>query len=130
MRQVKKCCKPIPILLTIKIQKTCKDFQKALEIKKGVQQQQSNQKLQQLPKTTTRVSTITIPQEKLSCNKVGTTTVLKFRQEIIPILKRGIQNFRGINLKNHLAKWKNVTSDKIILNIIENGLKLELTDTP
>ena len=130
MRKVKKCCKPIPILLTIKIQKTCKDFQKALEIKKGVQQQQSNQKLQQLPKTTTRVSTITIPQEKLSCNKVGTTTVLKFRQEIIPILKRGIQNFRGINLKNHLAKWKNVTSDKIILNIIENGLKLDLIDTP
>ena len=30
---VKKCCRPIPILLTIKIQKICKDFQKALEIK-------------------------------------------------------------------------------------------------
>ena len=28
-----KCCRTIPILLTIKIQKTCKDFQKALEIK-------------------------------------------------------------------------------------------------
>ena len=33
LRQVKKCCRTIPILLTIKIQKTCKDFQKALEIK-------------------------------------------------------------------------------------------------
>ena len=30
---IKKCCRPIPILLTIKIQKTCKDFQKTLEIK-------------------------------------------------------------------------------------------------
>ena len=34
LRQVKKCCRPISILLTIiKIQETCKDFQKALEIK-------------------------------------------------------------------------------------------------
>ena len=33
MRQVRKCFRPIPILVTIKIQKTCKDFQKALEIK-------------------------------------------------------------------------------------------------
>ena len=33
MRQVKKCCGPIPVLLTIKIQKTCKDLQKTLEIK-------------------------------------------------------------------------------------------------
>ena len=33
LRQVKKFCRPIPILLTTKIQKTCKDFQKILEIK-------------------------------------------------------------------------------------------------
>ena len=33
LRQVKICCRPIPILLTIKIQRNCKDFQKALEIK-------------------------------------------------------------------------------------------------
>ena len=33
LRQVKKCCRPIPIPLTTKIQKTCKDFQKILEIK-------------------------------------------------------------------------------------------------
>ena len=98
--------------------------------KQEVLQQQPNQRLQELSKTTTGVSTIAIPQEKLSCNKVATTTILKFQQEIIPILKRDIQNFRGGNLKNHLPKWKNVTSDKIILNIIENGLKLELTDTP
>ena len=46
----------------------------------------------------TEISTIAIPQEKLSCIKVGTTTILKFQQEIIPILKRDIQNFRGGNL--------------------------------
>ena len=31
---------------------------------------------------------IAIPQEEMSWNKVDTTTVLKFQQEIIPILKR------------------------------------------
>ena len=73
---------------------------------------------------------IAISQEKLSCNKVGTNLILKFQQQIIPILKRNIQNFRGGNLKNHLTKWKNVTSDKTILDIIENGLKLDLIDIP
>ena len=33
LRQVKKRSRPIPILVTIKIQKNCKDFLKALEIK-------------------------------------------------------------------------------------------------
>ena len=54
----------------------------------------------------------------------------KYQQEIIPVLKRDIQNFRRGNLKNHLAKWKNITSDEIILDIIKNGLKLDLIDTP
>ena len=73
---------------------------------------------------------IAIPQEKLSYNKVGTTTILKFQKEVVPILKRDVPNFRGGNLKNHLTKWKKVTSDKIILDIIENVLKLDLIDTP
>ena len=76
------------------------------------------------------VSTIAIPQEKLSSNKVSTTTILKFQQEIIPILKRNNQNLRGENLGNYLTERKNVISDKIILDIIENGLKLDLIDTP
>ena len=37
---------------------------------------------------------IAISPEKRSCNNVGTTTILKSHQEIIPILKRDIQNFR------------------------------------
>ena len=132
MRQVKKCCRPIPKLLIIKIQKTCKDFRKTLEIKtRGTAAAAAaNQRLQQRPKTTAGVSTITIPQEKLSCIKVGKTTILKFQQEIIPILNKDIQKFRGGNLKNHLTKWENVASDKIILDIIENRLKLDLIDTP
>ena len=34
------------------------------------------------------------------------------------------------SLKNHLTKWKNATSDRINLDIIENGPKLDLIDTP
>ena len=66
----------------------------------------------------------------MSCIKMGTTTILKFQLEILPILNRDIQNFRGENLQNNLTKWKNVTSDKVVLDIIENGLKLELIGTP
>ena len=106
--------------------KTCKDFQEALEIKtRGATAPPK-------PEVTLikGVLTDTLPQEKLICNKLGTTTILKFQQEIIPFLKRDIQNFRLANLKNHLNKWKNVTSDKIILDITENGLKLDQIDTP
>ena len=64
-----------------------KFFKKPWKSKQGMQLQQSNQRLQQPPRTTTGVSTITIPQEKLSCYKVGATTILKFQQEIILILR-------------------------------------------
>ena len=97
--------------------------------KQGVQQQQPNQKLQQPPKNGRGINNHNTTR-KLSCIKVGTTTILKFQQKIIPTLNRDIQNFRERNLKNHLTKWENVTSDKIILDIIENGLKLDLIDTP
>ena len=50
------------------------------------------------------LSTIAIPKENLSCNKVDTTTILKVQPEIIPFLKRDSQNFRGGNLNNHLKK--------------------------
>ena len=126
-RQVKKCCRPNPILLTIKLAKISKKPWKSTQ---GVQQHHPNQRLQKPPKITTRISTIAIPQEKLSCNRVATTTSLKFQQEIIPIVSRDIHNSTGGNLKNHLTKWKNVTSNKIILDVIENGLKLDLIDTP
>ena len=132
--------RPIPILLTIKIQKIAKISKNPGNQNKGYssssqtrgykQQQQPNQRLQQPLKTTAGVSTITIPQEKLSCIKVGTTSIVKFQQKIIPILNRDIQNFRGGNLKNHLTNWENVTSDKIIPDIIEDRLKLDLIDTP
>ena len=56
--------------------------------------------------------------------KIGTTTISKFQQEIIRILKGDVQNFRTGNLKTHSTKWKNVTGDKIILDITKNELSL------
>lgn len=65
---------------------------------------------------------------KLICGKVGTSSISKFRQEIIPILERDIVNFRQENLKGHLTKQKNITSNEIISNIKENEVKLDATD--
>ena len=96
LRQVKKCFRPIPILLIIRIQKAYKDFQKALEIKTRGTTAAAKPELTTTTKTTTGVSTIAVTQEKMSCNELGTTTVSKFQQEIIPALKRDIQNFRGV----------------------------------
>ena len=76
-------------------------FQNALEIKTRGTTAAAKPEVTATTKNKDRVSTIAIPEEKLSCNKVRTSTILKFQQEIIPILKRDIQNFRGGNLKNH-----------------------------
>ena len=76
-----KCYRPIPILLTIKIQKTCKDFQKILETKTRGITAAAKPKVITTTKTMAGVSIIAIPQEKLSCNEVGTTTILKFQQD-------------------------------------------------
>ena len=42
--------------------------------------------------------------EKLICDKVCTTTILKLQQDIILTLKKDIQNTTGGNLKNHSTK--------------------------
>ena len=76
-----KCYGPIPILLTIKIQKTCKDSQKILETKTTGTTAAAKPKVTATTKTMTGVSIIAIPQEKLSCNEVGSTTILKFQQD-------------------------------------------------
>ena len=81
------------------LKKLARSSKKPCKSKQGVQKQQPNQRLQQRPLTTAGVSTITIPQETLSCIKVVTTTILKIKQEIIPILNRDIQIFGGGNLK-------------------------------
>ena len=76
LRHVKKGCRPIPILLTIKILKTCKYFQEALEIKtKGITPT-AKSGITTAIKTTTGVSTISVPP-------LGSTTISMFQQEMV-----------------------------------------------
>ena len=42
----------------------------------------------------------------------------------LPVFKK----FVAGNLKNHFTKWHSLTSDKVILNIVQNGLKLKFTE--
>ena len=93
------------------MKKTCKDFENALENKTRGTAAAVKPLVTTNTKNMTGISTIAIPQEKVSCNKVGTNTTLKFQQEKIPVLRRDIKNVTGGNLKNHLTKWKNVISD-------------------
>ena len=90
MRQVKKRCTPTPILLAKKIQKNLQRFPKS----PGNQNKRSTVAAKPKVTTTTKHNdrriNDRIPQKKLSCIKVGTTTNLRFQQDIIQILRRDI----------------------------------------
>ena len=92
MRQVKKCCRPTPMLFTTNIQKTYKDFRKALEITTRGKTARTKPKLT----TTTKNKDRGINDQNLQTDlqKGGTTTTSKFQQETIPILKKDIQSLR------------------------------------
>ena len=113
----------IPILLAIKIQKPCQDFQKSLDIKTRGTAGTTKLEVTTINKNNGRGINNRNTIRETEFQKVGSTNILKFQQEIIPILNKDIQNFRGGNLKNHLTKGKNVTGDKIILDIIEKWTK-------
>ena len=113
----------IPILLAIKIQKPCKDFQESLDVKTRGTAGTTKLEVTTINKNNGRGINNRNTIRETEFQKVGSTNILKFQQEIIPILNKDIQNFRGGNLKNHLTKWKNVTGDKIILDIIEKWTK-------
>ena len=113
----------IPILLAIKIQKPCKDFQESLDIKTRGTAGKTKLEVTTINKNNGRGINNRNTIRETEFQKVGSTNILKFQQEIIPILNKDIQNFRGGNLKNHLTKGKNVTGDKIILDIIEKWTK-------
>ena len=48
----------------------------------------------------------------------------------ISLLKQYEESFVAGKVKYFLPKWQEVTSDKTILNIIEHGLRINLTDIP
>ena len=68
-------------------------YSKNLKSKQRMQQQQQNQRLQQPWKKRT------ISQEKLIYNKVGTSTISKFQQKIIPVVKRELLKIGRTNGK-------------------------------
>ena len=45
-------------------------------------------------------------------------------------LHQDVQNFKGGNLRYFSKNWYKYTKDKYILDIVTNGLKLELNELP
>ena len=43
---------------------------------------------------------------------------------------KSTSGFVASNIKNFIENWKEITSDSIILDIVENGLKIEFLNIP
>lgn len=54
----------------------------------------------------------------------------KFKDNVILQSQCEIQNFKGGRLSNFTPYWKTLTSDKMILNIVQDGLKIEFERLP
>ena len=81
-----------------------------LEILKQSQQQQ------QAPKTKEKLIMVSPPPG--------------FNNFIANQLHQDVQNFQGDNLRYFSKNWYKYTKDKYILDIVTNGLKLELNELP
>ena len=55
---------------------------------------------------------------------------LKFYDYILTKLQKDVENFKGANLRYFSKNWYRYTKDKYILDIITNGLKLDLKELP
>ena len=55
---------------------------------------------------------------------------LKFYDNILTKLQKDVKNFKGGNLRYFSNNWYKYTKDKYILDIITNGLKLDLKQLP
>ena len=55
---------------------------------------------------------------------------LKFYDNILTKLQKDVKNFKGGNLRYFSKNWYKYTKDKYILDIITNGLKLDLKQLP
>ena len=53
-----------------------------------------------------------------------------FNNFIVNELHQDVQNFHGGNPRYFSKNWYKYTKDKYILDIVTNGLKLELNDLP
>ena len=48
----------------------------------------------------------------------------------IPELEKCVNKFHGGNISSQILNWKRTTKDKVILDIIQHGLKLRIVDKP
>ena len=55
---------------------------------------------------------------------------LTFNDNILTELQEDVKNFKGGNPRYFSKNWYKYTKDKYILNIITNGLKLDLKQLP
>ena len=55
---------------------------------------------------------------------------LTFHGNILTELENGVKNFAGSKLRYFNKNWYEYTKDKYILDIITNGIKLDLKELP
>ena len=67
------------------------------------------------------------PKTKVKFNMVGP---LRFNNYKVNVLHQDVQNFQGGSLRYFSKNWYKYTNDTYILDIVTNGLKLELNELP
>ena len=80
-----------------------------------------------IPETIQQQQQQQISQTKKTLKLVGP---LKFHNYMLTELQKDVENFKGGNLRYFSKNWYKYTKDKYILNIITNGLKLDLKQLP
>ena len=60
--------------------------------------------------------------------KIGRSS--KFHDNILTELQKDVEHFKGGNFRYFSKNWYKYTKDKYILDIITNGLKLDLKQLP
>ena len=46
----------------------------------------------------------------------------------MPELEKCVNKFHGGNISSQILNWKRITKDKVILDIIQHGLKLQVDE--
>ena len=69
-------------------------------------------------------------QQQISQTKETLKLVGQFHDHILTVLEKDVENFKGGNIRYFSKIWYRYTKDKYILDIITNGMKLDLKQLP
>ena len=61
---------------------------------------------------------------------IGVRGLLKIYGINIPELKKYVEKFQWGHISSKTFHWKKTTKDKVILDIIQHGLELQIIDKP